>query len=111
MNATAARHLLSSVRAKAKSIVKMSTFRGTKDLFGGIIVRSSEEPQKRYQFLFIVLTIHIYLFYVLYHTESLQVWSRTGIRGVWFEVEPASSEWIPVLVQVSQSELSIEICI
>jgi len=50
MNATAARHLLSSALAKTKSIVvKMSTFQGAKDLFGGIIVRSSEEPQERNQ--------------------------------------------------------------
>ena len=32
--------------------------------------------------------------------ESLQVWIKKGIRGVWFEVEPAFSEWIPVLIQV-----------
>ena len=63
MNATAARHLLSSVRAKAKSIVKMSTFRGTKDLFGGIIVRSSEEPQERNQMEQLLKGINFYLLF------------------------------------------------
>ncbi|XP_046634041.1 nudix hydrolase 8-like [Daphnia pulicaria] len=87
MNATAARHLLSSALAKTKSIVvKMSTFQGAKDLFGGIIVRSSEEPQERNRMEQLL-------------KESLQVWSTTGVRGVWFEVEPTSAEWIPVLIQ------------
>lgn len=48
MNATAARHLLKGALVKTKSIVgKMSTFHGVKDLFGGIIVRSNQEPHER----------------------------------------------------------------
>lgn len=44
----AARHLLNSALAKTNSIVgKMSTFLGVKDLFGGIIVRSNQEPHER----------------------------------------------------------------
>lgn len=38
---------------------------------------------------------------LLISLESLQVWTRNGVRGVWFEVEPAFSEWIPVLIQVN----------
>ncbi|XP_032799576.2 nudix hydrolase 8 isoform X1 [Daphnia magna] len=87
MNATAARHLLKGALVKTKSIVgKMSTFHGVKDLFGGIIVRSNQEPHERSKMEQLL-------------KESLQAWTCNGVRGVWFEVEPAFSEWIPVLIQ------------
>jgi len=61
-------------------------FKGVKDSYNGVIVRSSMEPCTR-QVMEGILK------------ESLKSWINSGVRGVWFEVEPSHAEWIPVLIQ------------
>lgn len=46
---TVARHFLNSAQSKVRSIStgKMASFKGDVDNFGGVIVRSKEEPHER----------------------------------------------------------------
>ena len=90
--------------------MEMSTFQGVKDNFGGVVVRSSREPHERAAMETILKGIQRVVrvslgfssqFVQYLHKESLRTWTENGIRGVWFEVEPSSAEWIPVLIQVS----------
>lgn len=94
-----------------------SIFQGVKDIYNGVVIRSSAEPHERdamerilqgdfpVQRIVSSRTRMILIQTTIYLTDSLTTWAKNKIRGVWFEVESAQAEWIPVLIKVKEIHL------
>jgi len=61
-------------------------FKGKSDRFKGITVDSKDEPCSKEEFKAKLMT-------------SLDEWKNNGVRGVWFHIRTADSEWVPILAQ------------
>ncbi|XP_019872061.1 uncharacterized protein LOC109600357 isoform X2 [Aethina tumida] len=84
-NGTATRHATVCKSDVARKMSSTNVFQGELDRFNGVTVKSDKENDNGD------------LGHKLH--ESLNTWRKEGKRGIWFKVNLAQSDWVPVLAK------------